>query len=81
MEKKGEPLFKKCFKKLERSNNQKVNFVCRYSVTKILFFTNMKVKLSKLSKSNMVYQFSCLVVNLPILEKLSEHSSKEQKNM
>ena len=44
---------------MERSTNQKVHFVCRYSVTKILFFTNMKDKLSKLSKSNVVYQFSC----------------------
>ena len=42
-----------------RSTNQKVNFVCRYSVTKISFFTNMKDKLNKLSKSNVVYQFSC----------------------
>ena len=56
---KGEHLLKKCFKKLGRSTNQKVNFVCRYSVTKISFFTNMKEKLNKLSKSNVVYQFSC----------------------
>ena len=55
---KGEHLLKKCFKKLGRSTNQKVNFVCRYSVTKISFFTNMKDKLNKLSKSN-VFQFSC----------------------
>ena len=44
---------------LGRSTNQKVNFVCRYSVTKISFFTNMKDKLNKLSKSNVVYQSSC----------------------
>ena len=42
-----------------RSTNQKVSFVCRYSVTKISFFTNMKDKLKKLSKSNVLYQFSC----------------------
>ena len=42
-----------------RSTNQKVNFVCRYSLTKTSFFTNMKDKLNKLSKSNVVYQFSC----------------------
>ena len=42
-----------------RSTNQKVNFVCRYSITKTSFFTNMKDKLNKLSKSNVVYQFSC----------------------
>ena len=78
---KGEYLLKKCFKKLGRSTNQKVNFVCRYSVTKMSFFTNMKDKLKILSKSNVVYQFSCRGCNLPILEKLSEHSSKEQKNM
>ena len=56
---KGEHLLKKCFKKLGRSTNQKVNFVCRYSVTKMPFFTNMKDKLKILSKSNVVYQFSC----------------------
>ena len=42
-----------------RFTNLKVNFVCRYSVTKISFFTNMKDKLKKLSKSNVVCQFSC----------------------
>ena len=42
-----------------RSTNQKVNFVCRYSITKTSFFTNMKDKLNKLNKSNVVYQFSC----------------------
>ena len=60
---KGEHLLKKSFKKLGRSTKQKVNFVCRYSVTKILFFTNMKHKLNKLSKSNVVYEFS-----LPVCE-------------
>ena len=55
---KGEHLLKKSFKKLWRSTNQKVNFVCRYSVTKISFFTNMKDKLNKLNKSNVAYQFS-----------------------
>ena len=56
--KKGEHLLKKCLKKLGCFTNQKVNFVCHYSVTKILFFTNMKNKLNKLSKSNVLYQFS-----------------------
>ena len=42
-----------------RLTNQKVNFVWRFSITKISFFTNMKGKLNKLSKSNVVYQFSC----------------------
>ena len=37
---KGEHLLKKCFEKLGRSSNQKVNFVCFYSVTKRSFFTN-----------------------------------------
>ena len=55
---KGEHLLKKSFKKLWRSTNQKFNFVCRYSVTKISFFTNMKDKLNKLNKSNVAYQFS-----------------------
>ena len=78
---KGEHLLKKCFKKLGRSTNQKVNFVWRFSITKISFFTNMKGKLNKLSKSNVVYQFSCPSCGSSHLEKLSEHSSKEQKNM
>ena len=58
---KGEHLLKKCFKKLGCCTNLKVNFVCCYSVIKISFFTNMKDKLNKnkLSKSNVVYQFSC----------------------
>ena len=43
---KGEHLLKKYFKKLGRS-------------TKISFFTKMKDKLDILSKSNVVYQFSC----------------------
>ena len=57
--KKGEHLLKKCLKKLGCFTNQKVNFVCHYSVTKILLFTNMKNKLNKLNKSNVLYQFSC----------------------
>ena len=56
---KGEHLLKKCFKKLGCSINQKVHLVCRYSVMKISFFTNMKDKLNKISKSNVAYQFSC----------------------
>ena len=56
---KDEHLLKKSFKKLGRSTNQKVNFICRYSVTKISFFTNMKDKLNKLNKSNVAYQFLC----------------------
>ena len=55
----GEYVLNKCFKKLGRTTNQNIIFVCRYSVTKISFFTNMKNKLNKLSKSNVVYQFSC----------------------
>ena len=47
---KGEHLLKKYIKKLGRSTNQKVDFICRYSVTKISFFTNMKDKFNKLSK-------------------------------
>ena len=58
---KGEHLLKKSFKKLGRSTKQKVNFVCCYSVTKILFFTNRKHKFNKLSKSNVVYEFSLSV--------------------
>ena len=56
---KGEHLLKKCFKKLGCSINQKVHLVCRYSVMKISFFTNMKDKLNKISKSNVACQFSC----------------------
>ena len=56
---KVEHLLKKYFKKLGLSTNQKVNFVCCCSVTKMSLFTNMKDKLNILSKSNVVYQFSC----------------------
>ena len=60
LEKKVNIYWKNCFNKLGRSTNQKVNFVCRFSVTKISFFTTMKHKLNKLGKSNVAYQFSCL---------------------
>ena len=40
--------------KLGRLTNKRFNLVCRYSVTKISFFTNMKDKLNNLSKSNVV---------------------------
>ena len=56
---KNEHLLKKYFKKLGCSTNQKTNFVCRYCVMKISFFSYMKDKLNKISKSNVVYQFSC----------------------
>ena len=57
---KSEHLLKKLFKKfLGRSTNQKFNFACVYSVTKIQLFTKVKDKLKKLSKSNVVFQLSC----------------------
>ena len=31
----GEHLLNKCFRELGRSTNQKINFVCQYSVTKM----------------------------------------------
>ena len=67
---KGEHLLKKYFKKLGCSTNQKVNFVCRYSA--ISFFTNMKDKLNKLSKSNVFYQFSCPGCESSYIEKTEQ---------
>ena len=62
---KGEYLLKKCFKKLGRSTNQKVNFVCRFclfvSVTKMSFFSNMKDKLNLLSMCNVQCQLQSVV--------------------
>ena len=55
----GENLIKKCFKKLNRFTNQNVNFVTHYSVKKLSFYTNMKDKTDKLSKSSVVYEFTC----------------------
>ena len=55
----GEQLLTNCFKKLQRSLNCKVKFVPKYTVTKMSFFTNMKDKLNKLSKSCVIYRFSC----------------------
>ena len=49
----------KCFKKLRRSTNQKINLFCRYCITNISFFTNMIDKLNKVSKSNVAYHFWC----------------------
>ena len=74
---KGEQLLNKGFKKLGHSTNQKLNFVCQYSAMKILIFTNMKDKLKKLSKSNVVYQFPCPGCESSYIGKLSQHSSKE----
>ena len=67
--------------KLGRFTNKRFNLVCRYSVTKISFFTNMKDKLNKLSKSNVVQQFSCPgcessyigKTELKLFEKTQEH--------
>ena len=56
---KGDHLLKKYFKKLGRSANIKVNFVCVILSRKYRFFTNMKDKLNKLSEYNVIYQFSC----------------------
>ena len=70
-----------CFKKLRRPTNQKVNFVCHYSVTKISFFTNMKDKLNKLSKSNVVYQFSCPGCESFLIGKTERTLFEKQKNL
>ena len=56
---KGEQLIKNCAKKLKRFSKKKFVFVPLYSVTKMSFFTNMKDKLPFLSKSNVVYRFTC----------------------
>ena len=56
---KGDHLLKKYFKKLGRSANIKVNFVCVILSRKYRFFTNMKDKLNKLSEYNVIYQFPC----------------------
>ena len=55
----GENLIKKCFKKLNRFTKENVNFVTRYTVTKLSYHTNMKDKVEPLSKSSIVYQFIC----------------------
>ena len=56
---KGGPLLNKFSKKLRRFTYQKTNLVCGCSATKISFFTNMTDNLNELSKSSIVYQFSC----------------------
>ena len=77
---KGKNLLKKCFEKLGCSSNQTFNFVCCYSVTKFCFSLIWKISWTSLVNQMLFTSFGVLVVNLPILEKLSEHSLKEQKN-
>ena len=82
----GEQLLKKCFKKLQRSLNREAIFVPKYTVTKLSFFTNMKDKLPKLSKSNVIYNFACPgcqssyigITNRTLFIRTKEHASREE---
>lgn len=83
---KGEYLLKKCFKKFGRSTNQKVNFLCRYFVTKVSFFTNVKNDLNKVSKSNVAYHYLCpgcessyiTKAEQTIFQRTKEHVTREE---
>ena len=58
-EEKGEHLLKKCFKKLGCSTNQKLILFAFVWFCLRKYCNNVKDKLNKLGKSNVVYQFSC----------------------
>ena len=58
---KGEQLIKSCIKKLKRHMRKEtsVYFYVKYDTTKLSYFTNSKDMIPTLSKSFVVYHFSC----------------------
>ena len=78
---KGEHLLKKSFKKLGRSLSKKlISFVVILS-RKYCFSLIGNISSISLVNLMLFMSFHYLFVNLPILEKLSKHSLKEQNNL
>ena len=79
-------LIKKCWRKLARCTTKEVRFVTSYSTTQISFFTNMKDKIPTLSKSNVIYEFTCpgcsaTYIGLTVrtlFQRTKEHASREE---
>ena len=79
-------LIKKCWRKLARCTSKKVNFFTKYSSTKMSFFTNMKDRIPTLSKSYVVYEFTCPgcaasyigLTKRTLFQRSKEHASREE---
>ena len=82
----GDQLIKQCWRKLKRRTNGNVNFITMYSVTKISFFTNMTDRIQFLSKSYVVYEFTCPgctasyigMTKRTLFQRTKEHLSREE---
>ena len=82
----GDQITRQCWKKLNRLTKCKVNFVTKYSVTKLSFFTNMKDRLNPHSKSFVIYEFKCPgcissyigLTKRTLFQRTKEHSSRDE---
>ena len=82
----ADQLIKKCWRKLSRCTTKKVNFITQYSSTTLSFFTNMKDKIPTLSKSYIVYEFTCPgcsasyigLTRRTLFQRTKEHASREE---
>ena len=67
----------------------KGNFVTKYSVTKLSFFTNMKDRISHLSKSYVIYEFKCPgctasyigLTKRTLFQRTKEHATREESSI
>ena len=82
----ADQLIKRCWKKLSRCTSKKVHFVTQYSSTSISFFTNMKDKIPTLSKSYVIYEFTCPgcsasyigLTKRTLFQRTKEHASRNE---
>ena len=82
----ADQLIKRCWRKLSCCTSKKVNFITQYSSTSISFFTNMKDKIPTLSKSYVVYEFTCPgcsasyigLTKRTLFQRTKEHASRDE---
>ena len=55
----GENLVRTLLKKIQRCLKQPINFIVIYNTKKISYFVSNKDSVPNLSRSNLVYQFTC----------------------
>ena len=85
----GDQLVKQCWRKLSRCTKERVNFVTKYSVTKLSFFTNMKDKIRSLSKSYVIYEFACPgctasyigLTRRTLSQRTKEHATRDESSI
>ncbi|XP_066932663.1 uncharacterized protein [Clytia hemisphaerica] len=85
----GDQLVKQCWRKLSRCTKERVNFVTKYSVTKLSFFTNMKDKIKILSKSYVIYEFACPgctasyigLTKRTLSQRTKEHATRDESSI